>query len=52
MALLMAAATPVMPISPMPRAPRGLRLRVRDVEASDVDVGDVGVGGDVVLAEV
>jgi len=27
MALPMAAATPVMPISPMPRAPRGLLMR-------------------------
>ena len=52
MALAMAAAAPVMPISPMPRAPSGLNLVSGMLRHGDVDGADVGVDGDVVLGEV
>ena len=52
MALAMAAAAPTMPSSPMPRAPKRVEVEVGVFDEADVEVGDVGDGGEVVLGEV
>ncbi len=46
-----AAPVPVIPISPMPRAPSG-SVRIGDIDCRNVDFADISVQGDVIVAQV